>query len=479
MCNMYQTMISPFNDKVQEEENSYFSLTERHLQVVWLEQNLLKNLVTSRGEAIEVIAPGIWNMEAGPDFLRAHLRIGQQDYRGDIEIHLHEGGWYQHGHHCDARYNRVILHLCYERSLRSLPIYTEHGQHVFACYLDQSLTISPIQLVSLIDFDFYPSKQFSNSGRCAQELFQRLPDSQIKNFFQSAAYWRLEKKLNYLQLAYPTRPLQFACGVAMALGYRHNAKAFCELFLYLMHYRDLPYHELLAIALGCCGFLEEGRKTSWEESAYYQYLRSLWWRRKDRMTHQTQLKLNQIRPFHHPIRRLAYLAHFLQDSSLEKLWPATLQIWEMAIDGHEISLKQLREKLLNMIPHYQDAYWDYHYTFESRIQKKRLPCLGKELKLHILLNTTLPLIYAAIKEAGDFRTWEKFQQFYASLEIAQTSKSRYLHQRFFGNQKSELLLNQAQIAQGAYQLHQDFCQHFEASCEGCPFIERYQALTSR
>ncbi len=475
MFKLYRELIHPFNDEVKEEKTSYLPLTERHLQVLWLEQKCLTNLVTNQGDAIEVIAPGIWNREAGPDFLRAHLRIGQQDYRGDIEIHLHDSGWYQHGHHCDVRYNHVMLHLSYESSPRSLPINKENGQQVFSCYLDQSLTVSPSQLISLIDFDFYPSKQFLTSGRCAKELFQHLPDSQIYNLFQSAAYWRLEKKLNDLQLAHPTRSLQFACGIAMALGYRHNAKAFLELFLYLMHYRDLPYQELLAIALGCCGFLEEGRKSSWEESTYYQYMRSLWWGRKDQINYQALLKLNQIRPFHHPIRRLAYLVHFLQDSSLEQLWSKSLRIWETAIDKPEIFFKQLREKLLNMIPHYQDAYWDNHYTFESQIQKKQLPCLGNELKQHILLNTTLPLIYATLKEAGNFQNWEKFQQFYASLENPQTSKSSYLHQRFFGNEKSEHWFSQAQMAQGAYQLHQDFCLHFEASCKGCPFVERYRA----
>ena len=130
---------------------------------------------------------------------------------------------------------------------------------------------------------------------------------------------------------------------------------------------------------------------------------------------------------------------------------------------------------VKILPLYQDSYWDCHYTFEFQIQKKSLPSLGKDLKLHILLNTTLPLFYTMIKESGNSQNWEKFQEFYTSLKISQTSKSRYLHQRFFGDHKREQFLREAQMAQGAYQLHQDFCMHFEASCEGCPFVERYQA----
>lgn len=475
MLKLYQEIAQPFQNKVKESNNRDHLLTEQHLQIAWLEQKFFKNLFTNRGESIEVISPGIWNKEGGPDFLRAHLRIGQRDYRGDIEIHLQETGWYQHGHHCDLKYNQVILHLSYGHLPQPLAIHKENGQQVDACYLKESFIISPEDLVSLINFDFYPNKVFSNQGRCAEHLFQRLPDTQIKQLFQSAAYWRLERKLNHLQFTSSSRSLQFASGIATALGYKHNAKAFLELFFYLINYRDLPYQELLAIALGCCGFLEDNRKKSWENSSYYQDLRLLWWGRKDQMTHQAHLKLDHIRPLHHPVRRLAYLAHFLQDLHLEKFWLSTLHLWEKAISATHLSYRKLKDDLLNILPLYQDDYWDYHYTFESHIQKKTLSCLGNELKLQILLNTTLPLLYATLKDEGDFKKWEIFQQFYLSLETSRTSKSRYLHQRFFGNQEKEQFFNQAQMAQGAYQLHQDFCLHYEASCQGCPFIERYQA----
>lgn len=478
MLKLYPQLARPSCDNVQESQAPYLALTERHLQIVWLEQKLLKNLLTSQGERIEVISPGIWNMEAGPDFLHAHLRIGEREYRGDIEIHLFEAGWYQHGHHSDANYNQVILHISYGRPSQPRSIYKENGQSVDACYLNESLAVSADELITLIDFDFYPGKIFPTQGRCANQVFQRLPETQIKQLFQSAAYWRLEKKLNYLQLICPSRPLQFASGIAMALGYKHNAKAFLELFLYLMNYRDSPYQELLAIALGCCGFLEEGRKESWESSIDYQHLRSLWWGKKDQMTHQAHLKLDHIRPLHHPVRRLAYLAHLLQDPNLEQLWFLTLQIWEKAINDSSLSFKKLKERLLSVFPAYHNDYWESHYTFEAHVQKKKLPFLGNDLKMHILLNTLLPLLYAEVKDSTHIQKWEKFQQFYLSLETTSTSKSRYLHQRFFGNEKNEQFFNQAQIVQGAYQLHQDFCLHYEASCQGCPFVERYQAHRS-
>ena len=47
----------------------------------------------------------------GPDFQGAEIELDKQVYRGDIEIHVKSGDWYLHGHHLDARYDHVILHL--------------------------------------------------------------------------------------------------------------------------------------------------------------------------------------------------------------------------------------------------------------------------------------------------------------------------------------------------------------------------------
>lgn len=475
MIDLYPRIFHSLHTEAQETKRDLAYLTERHLQILWLEQTLLINLRTNQGEKIEVISPGIWNKEAGPDFLKAHVRIGERYYRGDIEIHLCEEGWYQHGHHCDIRYNQVILHVYYQSSSRLLSISKENGQQPYSCCLKTSIELPIQHLISLIDLDLYAHDIFSNKGHCAEHLFQILPTAKIKQLFQSAAYWRLEKKLNYLQLVHPIRSLQFASGIAMALGYRHNAKAFQELFIYLLKYRDLPYEELLAIALGCCGFLEEGRKESWEHSDYYQLLRSLWWGKKDQITHQCYLKLGRIRPAHHPVRRLAYLVHFLQDHHLEKIWFYALEIWDASMKMIKPSFKKLRDELINIFPTYQNDYWESHYTFSSCMREKRALNLGKEIKLHMLINTILPLMYGVIKDLGDYRKWENFQQFYTLLTIPQTSKSRYLHQRFLGEKTNQDFFEEAQMVQGAYQIHQDFCTHYEASCKGCPFVERYKS----
>lgn len=440
-----------------EKAASYVLLTERHVQALWLEQKYFKNLYLSTGEKIEILSPGIWNTEAGPDFLKAHLRMSNQDWRGDIEIHLHEEGWKQHGHQDDDRYSNVILHLVFWENKNK-------RDHQFpTAYLENQITIPVAKLVQRIDLELYPYHKFVGAGRCAKTVFNRFSEEETNAFFQSASYWRLGQKQQFLANRFSDENLQLVAGIAMALGYKHNAEAFLELFEVLLSYRDLPPDELFAIALGCCGFFEKEAITHWQTSLVYQNWRSLWWGYHDQVLHQTQLRLDHIRPLNHPVRRLAYLVKLLHDPYMERITATVFDCWR----EHCEEPLRLKQRLLDCIPTYQDPYWNFHYTFETEPKTKYLSLMGEDLKMAILINTILPLLYAKVENK------EAFQQLYGILPAAKANKSRYLQQRFFGNSSGKNLLKLAQMEQGAYQLHRDYCMHFEASCEGCPFYSSF------
>ena len=59
-----------------------FPYRERHLQCLWADTRYRPDLLlTTEGESVEIEHPGEWNLEAGPDFLNAVLRIGRQRRR--------------------------------------------------------------------------------------------------------------------------------------------------------------------------------------------------------------------------------------------------------------------------------------------------------------------------------------------------------------------------------------------------------------
>lgn len=70
-----------------------------------------KEWKTEEGHIVRILSPGHHNLYRGPDFKDALIEINGSTFRGDIEIHQKAGDWYQHGHHKDKQYNRVLLHV--------------------------------------------------------------------------------------------------------------------------------------------------------------------------------------------------------------------------------------------------------------------------------------------------------------------------------------------------------------------------------
>ena len=85
---------------------------ERLLHYVWKHRLLpVATLVTTDGQELEVIDPGLHNRDQGPDFFNAKVRLGGTLWAGNVEVHLRSSDWYRHGHDTDPAYNSVVLHV--------------------------------------------------------------------------------------------------------------------------------------------------------------------------------------------------------------------------------------------------------------------------------------------------------------------------------------------------------------------------------
>ncbi len=471
MKSSYANLLHVLPQEVAETKFPYEYLTERHLQVMWYEQKYFKNLTTEQGLPIEVVSPGLWNGEAGPDFLKAHLIIGGQTFLGDVEIHLNAESWTQHHHHQDNRYNNVILHISLWQTKNPKTIVTNQGREIIQAFFEPSLSISHSRILQLIDLDLYPYKKFVGSGRCAHALFKTLPEASAIHFFTSAATWRLIQKRQLLKARVDNPTIQVGAGIATSFGYKNNAETFFELYIHLIKKQQLPEEEILALALGLCGFFASPYQEKWNTSEKYRSLKSLFEQNQDTSLTHFPLKLAQIRPLNHPIRRLAALAKIIKDPQIPGLGQAFELHWK-----DNWPMKQwgkLRVLLCDLIPTYQDAYWNRHYTFEEKESPSFLPLIGEDLKKEILVNTCLPLFYEQIEAGGEEKEHQAFIEFYRSFPASKTGKTKYLTHRFFGDTIKGNILRKGCLEQGAYQLHRDFCLHYEASCEGCPFVERF------
>lgn len=475
MLNTYARLLTPFPDCVSEPGQPYHFLTERHLQAMWYEQKFFEFLKTDDNLPVTVISPGIWNSEGGPDFLKAHLRIGETEVKGDIEIHLRDNGWKQHGHQSNPAYDNVVLHVSLWHPKENIPLLTSQGQAIKKAYFEDFLTIAKEQLPSKFDLDLYPYRTHVGTGKCGQKLFPHLSVEKTEDFLTSAADWRLSQKKRALSLRLDSPGMQFAAGVAMALGYKNNTEAFYQLFLRLYKLRTLSEQTLLALALGGCGFFEQEWKKKWSGSTFYQELNELYLIHQDQAPGDIKLKLAQVRPFNHPVRRIAYLIKWICDPKLESYRDRFITHWSSNWQHCYTTRrwKRMQEALEGLIPQYDDPHWYSHYTFEEKKAGELLLLIGDSLKREILVNVVMPFIHHAINANGKEAELKAFHAFYSSLRSVPKGKTQYLVHRFFGGEEKGNLLKMAMLEQGAYQLHRDFCTHFEASCEGCPFIDRF------
>lgn len=452
----------------------YTMITERHVQAMWLEQKYFKNLTTTAGHSIEVVSPGIWNAEAGPDFLKAHLRINGADLLGDIEIHLSDESWYTHDHHNDSAYDHVVLHIGYWSPKKNVVIKTSQGHTVTTTHLEKFLTVPEARILKLIDLDLYPYHRFAGSGRCADALFSTLPIERTAELLSSAALHRLKQKWLYIEAKMEERSDLLIGGIAAALGYKHNSAAFLEVYKIISAARLQNEQEIFAEALALCGFFQSTYRERWFLSPYYQRLAA---------THDAtkkarpllHLQLDHIRPANHPVRRLAYMSALVANKEalqnlprqIEELWNSSWSLGEW---------KVIKEQLYTAIPHFDNTYWPHHYAFEEKEQPKAISWMGEELKREIVINVLLPFLYSKIEGRGNSDEIVAFINFYGSLSATQAKKTSYLKHRFFGDDKKEALMDRADMQQGAYQIHKDFCIHYEASCEGCPFVNKHKGM---
>lgn len=61
------------------------------------------NAQTSAGDALQILHVGNHNLDAGgPDFFNSKLRINEQIWAGNVEIHIKASDWYAHTHEEDS-----------------------------------------------------------------------------------------------------------------------------------------------------------------------------------------------------------------------------------------------------------------------------------------------------------------------------------------------------------------------------------------
>ncbi|NOY82246.1 MAG: DUF2851 family protein [Kiritimatiellaeota bacterium] len=439
-----------------------FQWDERFLQALWNEQRFCGALWTTDGQRLEVISPGTWNVEAGPDFRNAMLLLDGAMCTGDVEVHRSAQDWFRHGHDRDPSYGNVVLHAVW-----APPSEAGRARALPPCFVLRSHLDRPWEdLLEEVRAEVYPYARRVGPGECAVRWAGTENDGVVR-FFRAAGLARFSDKVRRLHREGIRRGFEQALyeNLFEALGYKSNRAPFRELaratpLSDLEKLPSGPHFE--ACLFGSAGLLPDPTavRVHGELAGRARRLWDLWWA-LGRQPLRLGWRRAGVRPLNSPERRLAAGVQLLQRWECR---PARrlLEVFETA-DGSMDLLRRLRSEL--------DVAgdWSAFANFARRLRKPaRL--LGPSRTHDILANAMLP--FGAVLGRQQGRPELEHRARAAWLLLPALQENRLLvqaaHRLLSPPSRVRELVHRAAEQQGLLQVYQDFCLRLHNDCSNCP-----------
>ena len=346
---------------------------EQLLHYVWKHKIFpLKELKTTTGQQVEVIDTGLANTDAGPDFFNAKLKLDGVLWIGNIEIHERSSDWFKHGHHADAGYNSVILHIASEIDTE---ISRSNGERI-----PQIQLICPeavrTNYKELLETDSYPPCYRIIPSLPPFTAHSWMTALQMERFDQKATL--LNERLKRCQGNWEDA---FFITLARNFGFGLNGDAF-ETWAHRLPFRAVDKHrndlfQIEAIFFGQAGILEDSDGDGYylrlkKEYTYLQHKfglipmdASLW-------------RFLRLRPANFPHIRIAQLACLYH-----RAYGLLSRIMETE------TLQGVRDILKGGT----SEYWLTHYTFGGSSPSRPKTLSNTSLDL-LIINTVVTFLYA-------------------------------------------------------------------------------------
>ncbi len=435
---------------------------EKLLHYVWKHKLLpLKALLTTDGQELEIIDPGLANPNQGPDFFNAKVRIGETMWAGNVEIHLRSSDWFRHGHDSDEAYDSVILHVA---SVIDSEVTTSSGKHLPQLQLDIPAELH-LRYENLQKTEDYP--------RCFR-IIPSIDLFKVHSWLDTLLVERLEERRRQVEqrLRETNNNWEWALFITLArnFGFGLNGDAF-ETWAKRIPLDKIGKHrdelfQIEAIFLGMAGLLESESlpPNSKDTGMWDEYFLSL--RREFKyqcrlfslgaiMPYQ-QWKYLRLRPQNFPHIRLAELAWMYHNGnvSLSRLKDAIMETKPLE------ALRQTLEATTS-------PYWHDHIMFGNPVEKRQLH-LSQGSQNLIVINTVVPVLYAY---AMSHDNWPLREQCLDLLRMLPAEQNYIMRQWA----DCGLKVTTAADSQALIQLKKQYCDRHD--CLRCSF--GYEYLSSR
>ena len=388
-------------------------MREEFLYYIWENRLTDKDLKTTEGEAVEVVATGYRNTNSGPDFMEAKIKIGDKLWAGHVEIHVKSSDWSRHGHQADNAYQNVVLHVVYENDTKAnnLPTLELKGR------FDETLFTNYQRFIS------------SKSWIACEKSIGEVPVFTRLSWLDRMAVERLESKSENVTKILEANQFDWEDALYKLLmryfGLKVNNEAF-ETLASILPFKTLLKHadnllQVEAMLFGCAGFLEADYREEYpnllkREFAVMKAKFNLVSLPAERW------KFMRMRPSNFPTIRLAQMAQLIHKNG------CLFSRIKAAKNATEV------KTLFGVTT---SEYWETHWRFNKRLpQCERLPqCdsptkpkpkhLGDSTANILVINAVVPLLFCYGKLHKDESVCETAMQFLEETEAEDNAIIRH------------------------------------------------------
>ncbi len=349
-------------------------MTEKFLHYLWkLKRFRLDGLRASGGEAVQIIRAGDHNFHAGPDFLNARLKIGNEEWAGTVEIHVKASEWNLHHHDKDLAYNNVILHVVYENDR---DVFHEDGTSV-AC----------LEIRDHIDSTLFESYSVLMKSEawipCANQISE-VGEITIIQLLHRMMVERLEEKIRPIEegLARNGNNWEdtFYHSLSGAFGSKINTEPFIMLAqalpLKILSKHKSSLFQIEALLFGMAGFLNQKFLDEYPEKLRKEFeflkkkyglepLKNYMW------------KFLRLRPANFPTLRIAQFASLVFNST---------HLISKIIENND------PKKMRLMFECGTSEYWNSHYRFDTPSAEMK-KVFGRTAVDLLMINTVAPFLF--------------------------------------------------------------------------------------
>ncbi len=409
-------------------------MKEDILQYIWKFQYYNNsNLLSTDGDAIQVIHPGAHNTNQGADFTQAKIKINDTVWAGNIEIHINSSHWNLHKHSSDNNYNNVILHVVWHNDTA---IKDGNGNNL--------PTIELRDRVSKILLDRYrqlmETAQFIPCEKQAYELNELVLDNWKQRLVAERLMARSAGVLRILQETNYHWEETFWWLIAANFGLKVNSDVFQKVAKTLpatilaKHKNSII--QLEALLFGQAGLLNNSFTEKYPQMLQKEYC--FYQKKYGLQPVDETLHFLRMRPANFPTVRLAQLAMLIHAS--EHLFSKIKEANSVA----EI------KKMLSVTA---NDYWHYHYVFDEE-SDYREKTLGKQMIDNIIINTIVPILFSYGLHHQEEYMKEKAIRWLEEIAPEKNTITKAFEQLDFSNKS-------AFDSQAFIQLKNDYCNNIK------------------